>query len=163
MQHASVFYHVAPPQWVLSNHRKHMCGFVCQILGLLRKLLDDEEPHQTRKRYIVSAPDQRKWTKGLSWCECVFVSVSPLGRRGGSVGWPCDGLLDRHRQLRHAHVRVATAHHRLSTAGQHYRCHRHDHTGCLPHFQAAVRLQLEPSSRLLGGFSSVFKLTLLPL
>lgn len=78
-------------------------------------------------------------------------SVSSSGRRGGPVSRPRHGLLDRHRQLCHEHVRVTClAHHRSATTRQHHCLHRHDHTGCLPHSQAAVRLQLEPSSRLQG-------------
>lgn len=78
-----------------------------------------------------------------------FISLS--GRRGGPINRPRHGLLDRHRQLRHEHVGVACR----ATARQHHRRHRHDHTGYVPHSQAVVRLQLEPSSRLQDVFSGI--------
>lgn len=90
--------------------------------------------------------------------------VSSSGRRGGPISRPRHGLLDRHRQLCLEHVRVTCfAHHRSATTRQHHCRQYYDHTGCRPHAQAAVRLQLEPSSRLQGVFFTVFKLTLPPL
>ncbi len=61
-------------QWM--NDIKHTSGFVYSLWFTCKKGSEKANCTKIKEINIVSVPDQRRWTRGLSWCEYTLTKAS---------------------------------------------------------------------------------------